>query len=1728
MPGPNLSLFPVDSPATITDSIDENIPDSSDLKVSSAKISSSEKLSSLLSSYSSPVGTKQTHSQHLNTDLSKCLSSFSEHTSPGSESSFQTSISLSLLRKRCLNKLLDWQNYIRSDYNVTSYDDHHVSVSSGSYTSPLSSPCVSPARCIVSDESINNTAYVSITNTDSSNRSSLTSDDSAIINHAGIPVSKEILVGKQNGLVSDQLTAKLDTSYSDDNHTVISRSNDIFTDSFISSNQIHSFNSKELGQNTPNICHGSHLPYRALDLPYSPQLKSSLSSDHSLSYSHDPNAHFASPSDPMHSTPFCTGPETYKNDRRFSYKSTTSFPTFDSIYSVNNSSSFRSLKKENLRKKGMSSHLLPIPQNSRGLSKSLLIFLAITATFLTFCGVSFVYYNNEPKNCRMSFMNPSFVHLEGFNQNHTRHHSKYSLYLYREHKVDDEKINPLGIPVLFIPGNAGSFRQVRALAAESASLSDSKPKKSTHPQFDYYTANFNEDLTAFHGRSLLDQAEYLNDAVKYILSLYNTSSPTDRIYSDLDTKPNEPSFEIFDTHSFQQSSFVENLHSNNYPLPESVILVGHSMGGIVARAMFLLDNYQEETINTIFTLSAPHTLPPAPFDRDIVQVYDRINSYWERSFSQDLIGRNPLADVSLVSISGGLLDKMITSEFTSVSSFVPPSNGFTVFTSSIPYVWSSIDHQAIVWCDQFRKVFATAMAEMSDFRVASKTKPLPNRMKVFRNRFLGGFQIGAAPEYLQTRYHPSLDASSSGVVSSVKGGISNGALKTGYPDLNLNNHFSRQTSISPGNFLTENLDIQRSDNNKQEDISVPTINKEPSKNQLFTPPSVGDHDTLLWIESLSKCSTPVTQKLVVRNLGKHAENSLNSSGCAYFMPIPLDASSGAMQELEFTFLTDDNLISHESISSTLSRVDSTASTKIPLFTDDFNNINTAKPYNFKSGKVKAGIYALVCRYPHGELKHSGTSLNVIDLTKSSGSNTKNYNQGPEDHELVGLLCKNIANDVSILPNPNEVDRHEYDNENDGEKTKPGLYKIPRTDVRHLSYIKYDALQLVDYDFITIIDTNIKSAPGFAAAEFSSKRQSRIIVKTESIWELIFRGVSITLPASRPFMVDLSFQNIWSSLLSYTIVTQDEIVQCHHRTATSKTSARTSAESNKKHTLTNSFKLFKPFIRQYVGDSYESKYYLDVQPNISIPINFAGVAPFSPFGIREKDSDFEGNLFYHGQKAHYYHNLHLQFWSDSTFYPPSSMASPSGLYSRPHLPKEINVLVKLNLVLSLGKLLIHYRVALVCFPVAIISATLLIQFFIYNSENIFISAEDALSIFVKQYFSYFIVASFILPYLGSVEFLRNMLYFFEPGMDVYFGDGPVSIFTNIRRNQFYLGLEPGHFLFLGPIMMVVGVGLTVITIIFLQVIIKLSYFLVTGAKLFVEYIIFWFFDNQKSTVRPKKRTDEKNNKIGLVNDTKITHIGKRLNDSKVGSAPLQWSNSQSRIVRRIIVTTFLFIAVAYTIPCEFAYLVSFFVQFSTTATVYFRVRSRHSVFINNRGEIVSVVSFFNFCFSILMLMFWIVPITAPILVVWARKMEAHWNEAFQSHHNLLSIGPILFLVEIVSSGKIAPRTKENFKQAVTYFSLAFISIISIVIGIQRTYLLYQLVNIFSAWLLLLFVIQRTSALRKRNQKPYPKAQEEKNGFLMEEQDDETLVEYDDYISWDFKKNSEAKTIRQQTR
>lgn len=339
---------------------------------------------------------------------------------------------------------------------------------------------------------------------------------------------------------------------------------------------------------------------------------------------------------------------------------------------------------------------------------------SISAIVMLFTIVhSFLNFQQDPKGCAMSYMMPRFDPFPDFDTEHTRFASKYSLYLYRERGVDED-IRVKGIPVVFIPGNAGSYKQVRPIAAEAARYfhdelrQDGAAIGDGKRPLDFFTVDFNEELIAFHGQTLLDQAEYLNEAVAYILALY---------------------------HNPQRS-----LREPGLPDPKSVIVLGHSMGGVVARTMLRMPNYQENTINTIITLSAPHARPPVSFDAAMVSTYNDINTFWRESYSESNEGRNPLDDVTLVSVAGGGLDTMIPSEYTSLTSLVPDTHGFTVFTSSIPSVWTGMDHLAIMWCDQFRKALVRAIFDVLDVRRPSQTRAQPERIRALRKRLLTGME----------------------------------------------------------------------------------------------------------------------------------------------------------------------------------------------------------------------------------------------------------------------------------------------------------------------------------------------------------------------------------------------------------------------------------------------------------------------------------------------------------------------------------------------------------------------------------------------------------------------------------------------------------------------------------------------------------------------------------------------------------------------------------------------------------------------------------------------------------------------------------------------------------------------------------------------------------------------------------------------------------------------------
>ncbi|KAL8672292.1 MAG: hypothetical protein Q9168_003235 [Polycauliona sp. 1 TL-2023] len=333
--------------------------------------------------------------------------------------------------------------------------------------------------------------------------------------------------------------------------------------------------------------------------------------------------------------------------------------------------------------------------------------------FMLYILHSFTTTQLDFKGCDMYYTHSMFYHFADFDTEHTRFASKYSLHLYREIGFDeDSKVK--GVPVLFIPGNAGSYRQARSLASETVRhyynhvQQDKEALSNGATSIDFFSVDFNEDFTAFHGQTLLDQAEYLNDAVSYILSLYHDPRRSQR----------DPAL----------------------PDPSSVILIGHSMGGVAARTMLTMPNYQSNSVNTIITISAPHARAPVSVDSDLVRTYQRINDYWREAYSQKWASDNHLWHVTLISIAGGSLDTTVPSDYASLASLVPSTHGFTVFTSSIPGMWSGADHIQTTWCVQLVRPIARSIFEALDVHRPSQTKTRAERMRVFKRWYLTGIE----------------------------------------------------------------------------------------------------------------------------------------------------------------------------------------------------------------------------------------------------------------------------------------------------------------------------------------------------------------------------------------------------------------------------------------------------------------------------------------------------------------------------------------------------------------------------------------------------------------------------------------------------------------------------------------------------------------------------------------------------------------------------------------------------------------------------------------------------------------------------------------------------------------------------------------------------------------------------------------------------------------------------
>ncbi|KAJ3371530.1 GPI inositol deacylase [Allomyces arbusculus] len=235
---------------------------------------------------------------------------------------------------------------------------------------------------------------------------------------------------------------------------------------------------------------------------------------------------------------------------------------------------------------------------------------------------------------------------------------KYRLFLYREGTLDGDVLPGESLPVVFVPGNAGSYQQVRSLASRAAMLwAGEGPgaivNRTDIKRFDFYTIDYHEELGALSGALIEAQAKYLDLVLRYLYHRYDRT--------------------------------------------RHVPLIAHSMGAVVARRARPF-----QPLGPIITLAAPHRAPPVPLDsyfNDLYTVLDTLTT--KMPFN--------MLSPAVIAVTGGELDTNVAAAWTDLDA--PPANvsWMSVPTTGMRATRTACDHQAILWCREVVTAIAEAL-----------------------------------------------------------------------------------------------------------------------------------------------------------------------------------------------------------------------------------------------------------------------------------------------------------------------------------------------------------------------------------------------------------------------------------------------------------------------------------------------------------------------------------------------------------------------------------------------------------------------------------------------------------------------------------------------------------------------------------------------------------------------------------------------------------------------------------------------------------------------------------------------------------------------------------------------------------------------------------------------------------------------------------------------------------
>ncbi|KAF7709869.1 GPI inositol-deacylase [Silurus meridionalis] len=321
--------------------------------------------------------------------------------------------------------------------------------------------------------------------------------------------------------------------------------------------------------------------------------------------------------------------------------------------------------------------------------KALIYGFYAAALGLLLTGLRELLFGFEENRCSMTYMfeYPEYRRVQ-LPRRVARQYPAYGLYLYGEgvYAQETRNLKLSGAPVLFLPGNAGSYKQARSLGSVALRKAEGLDG-GIH--LNVFTVDFNEELVALYGGSLIRQTRFLHESIKVILQLYK-----------------------------------------DHPDPPSgVVLVGHSMGGVIARALFALPRFNPRLVILILTQASPHLAPVLSLDPFILDFYSSVRRRW-------IARAEDLRNVTVLSMGGGYRDYQVRSGLTSLTCPEDDPNKMAVVVTAVPRTWVSTDHLSIVWCKELVLATVRAFFDLIDPETGQFTNDTEKMTSILNHHFI--------------------------------------------------------------------------------------------------------------------------------------------------------------------------------------------------------------------------------------------------------------------------------------------------------------------------------------------------------------------------------------------------------------------------------------------------------------------------------------------------------------------------------------------------------------------------------------------------------------------------------------------------------------------------------------------------------------------------------------------------------------------------------------------------------------------------------------------------------------------------------------------------------------------------------------------------------------------------------------------------------------------------------